>query len=51
MDKDALYRYFSNSATESERSEVRRWVEESSDNYLEFMSERHFFDTASMLVC
>ena len=51
MDKDTLYRYFSNSATESERSEVRRWVEESSDNYLEFMSERHFFDTASMLVC
>ncbi len=51
MDKDTLYRYFSNSAFESERSEVRRWVEESPDNYLEFMSERHFFDTASMLVC
>lgn len=49
MDKETLYRYFSNSATDGERNEIRQWVEESNDNYMEYMSERKFFDLASML--
>ena len=49
MEKDHLYKYFSGAATDDERSEIRRWVEESDENRREFMSERKFYDIASML--
>jgi len=50
MEKNLLYKYFSGAASDSERSEIRRWVEDSDMNLREFMSERKFYDIASMLV-
>lgn len=50
MDKDILYRYFAGKATDDERAQIRRWVELSTDNYSEFISERRMFDLTSMLI-
>lgn len=49
MKKDILYRLFANKATDDERCQVRAWVEESEENRLEYMEERKFFDTVSIL--
>lgn len=49
MDKARLYRYFSSSADDAERSEIRRWVESSPENYETFVAERRFFDAATLI--
>ncbi len=49
MEKDKLYKYFANAASEAERSDIRRWVEASPENYRVFLAERKFYDTASMI--
>lgn len=50
MDKKVLYRYFSHQATPEERTQVRRWVDESPENFQEFLSERAMFDAATVLI-
>lgn len=49
MDKDTLYRYFSHQATDEERRQVRTWVESSPENLQEYMSERAFYDSVTLL--
>lgn len=49
MEKETLYRYFGGEATDAERAAIRRWVEESPGHYSDFLRERRFFDTASVI--
>lgn len=49
MDKDTLYKYFSHQATDEERRQVRTWVESSPENLQEYMSERAFYDSVTLL--
>lgn len=49
MDKDTLYKYFSHHATDDERREVKAWVESSPENFQEYMSERAFYDSVTLL--
>ena len=49
MDKARLYKFFSSQANDAERSEIRRWVESSPENYETFLAERRFFDAATII--
>lgn len=44
MNKDLLYKYFAGCADDSERSQIRNWVESSEDNTKEYYAERRLFD-------
>jgi len=49
LEKTLLFKYFSRQASEEERREVRKWVEESPEHMEEFMQERRFFDATILL--
>lgn len=44
MEKDLLYRFFEGHASSEEIKEVKAWVEESDENYRQFLRERKLFD-------
>lgn len=44
IEKEILYRYFSNRATEEEEKAVRKYIEESPENWKEYLRERKLFD-------
>lgn len=44
IEKEILYRYFRNHATEEEERQVRRYVEESDENWNDYLRERKLFD-------
>lgn len=49
MDKATLYKYFSHEATDDVRRQVREWVESSPENMQEYMAERAFYDSVTLL--
>lgn len=44
MNKDLLYKYFAGCADDSERRQIRNWVESSEDNAKEYYAERKLYD-------
>ena len=49
MDKTTLYNYFQGTCTDSQRHEIRQWVEQSPENYAEFMKQHRMFDATLLL--
>lgn len=44
IDRELLYSFFSGDSTLDEEVRIRKWLEESEENYREFLSERKLFD-------
>ena len=46
IDKNILYLYFENKATDTQKEQIKLWAESSEDNMLDLLRERRVFDTA-----